>query len=262
MAFMRAPTGVPVTTFTIFQYPRGLRLWALRQMIRAREPLARAPGIRFHRLLGTGGGLGFSLLPDLSRYAMLAHWSAEQAADDFFLGSKLMAEYRRVTAEIWTVKLLARDSRGTWSAPGPFDPRPPELPPALPTVVLTHASLRLRGLLGFWRRAPARAHELLSRPGLRLALGVGELPWLRADTFSVWDGVDPAELDDPQLPRPWFRETLHARFSAIATQGRVHGHDPCGFQPDPKYIASLGSASSAQLRMSATGLPLPAPRRR
>ncbi len=238
----RAPPGAALTTFTLFRYPPGQRLWAFKLMGRARRPLATTAGLGFHRLLGSGSGLGFSLLPDLGRYALLASWSSEQAADEFFATSPLLADCRDHAAELWTVKLLALRSRGAWAGATPFAVHPGDLPPSLPRVVLTRASLRLRALPGFWSRVPAINHSLATAPGLRLALGIGELPWIRPVTFSIWD--DEACLDRfafhgschhagarAAYQHRWFREDLFARFAAIASQGQLAGLDPCGFQP-------------------------------
>ncbi len=245
---LRAPPGAALTTFSIFHYPPGSRLWALRQMGTGRGPLAATPGIGFHRLLGSGAGLGFSLWPDFSRYGLLATWSSEQAADDFFASSPVIAGFRRRASEAWTVKLLALRSRGSWSGQTPFTPAP-ALPPGLPTVVITRATLRLRAMWRFWGRVPAIERDLVAAPGMRLALGVGELPWVRPVTFSVWD--DEAALARfahagchhaaarAAHSRGWFREDLFARFAAIATQGQLVGRDPCGLSTGPKDM-SLG----------------------
>lgn len=238
---LRAPAGVPLITFSICRYPPGQRFWALRQMGLARRPLAATPGLGFHRLLGSGGSPGFSLRPDLGRYALLAVWSSEQAADDFFAASPLLHAWRARSSELWTAKLLPRRTRGSWAGHAPFTVPKLDLDPTLPAVVITRASLRLRALYSFWRRVPAINRDLLTSPGLRLALGVGELPWLRPVTVSLWD--DDATLERfafhgsghhdaarAAISRRWFREDLFARFAAIASQGRVDGRDPCGFQ--------------------------------
>ena len=237
---LRAPPGARLITFTICRYPPGQRFWALRQMGLARRPLAATPGLDFHRLLGSGASPGFSLRPDLGRYALLAAWSSEHAADDFFAAAPLLRAWREHSSELWTVKLLPRCSRGSWAGQRPFTPATHELPP-LPVLVITRASLRLRALLSFWRRVPAINRDLLASPGLRLALGVGELPWLRPVTVSLWDddaalerfafhGARHHQATRAAIDHRWFREDLFARFAAIASQGRVDGRDPCGFQ--------------------------------
>ena len=249
-AALCAPSGASLTTFTLFRYPPGQRLWAFKLMGRARRPLAATAGLGFHRLLGSGSGLGFSLMPDFGRYALLATWSSEQAADNFFAAAPLLAQCREHGAQLWTVKLLTLRSRGSWAHAQPFTVHPHELPPGLPRVVLTRASLRLRAMPGFWSRVPAINRSLAAAPGLRLALGVGELPWVRPVTFSMWD--DDACLERfayqgschhagarAALERRWFREDLFARFAAIASQGRITdpdplaGPDPSGFQLAP-----------------------------
>ncbi len=246
-AALRVPPGASLTTFTIFRYPPGQRLWAFTLMGRARRPLAATAGLGFHRLLGSGSGLGFSLMPDFGRYALLAIWASEQAADDFFAAAPLLARCREHGAELWTVKLLTLRTRGLWAHAQPFSVHPHELPPGLPRVVLTRASLRLRAMPGFWLRVPAINRSLAAAPGLRLALGVGELPWVRPVTFSMWDNDACLERFAYQgschhagaraaLERRWFSEDLFTRFAAIASQGRIAGQDqlagcdPGGFQ--------------------------------
>ena len=119
---MRVPPGATLTTFTIFHYPRGAWLWALRQMGAARRELAATPGLGFHHLLGSGAGLGFSRVPDLSRYALLATWSSEQAADDFFAASPLLARWHRTSATDRRTGEASRKLAGLSNAPRIFLP--------------------------------------------------------------------------------------------------------------------------------------------
>lgn len=239
-AALRAPAGVPLTTFSVLRYPRGQRWWAFMNQGRARRPLAATPGLGFFRLLGSGSG--FTIRPDFTCYALLATWSSEQAADAFFATSPVLAACLARASEAWTVKLVPRRVRGRWGGREPFlaDAPLPTLPDDLPIVVLTRASLRLRALPSFWARSSAVDRQILAAPGLRLALGVGELPWIRPVTFSVWDGTTPMEqfavhgdahrdATKAARDRGWFKEDLFARFAAIASHGRLDGRDPCRF---------------------------------
>lgn len=235
----RAPQGAKITTVTLLRFARGSRWWAFTQMGRARGPLAATPGLEFWRLCGSGGGLGFSARPDLSRYALIATWSSEQALLEFFAGSGVMAGYRARAAEAWTVAMVPLRGRGSWGGGCPFGPVPEGVPGSLRVIALTRATLRLRGFFSFWSRVPAINRRLVAMPGLRLAQGIGELPWIRPITFSVWD--DEASLEAfafagsnhehaarAARARRWFVEDLFYRFAAIGSAGAFDGGDPAG----------------------------------
>lgn len=237
---VRPPEGATITTVTVLRFPPGQRLWAFKQMGRARPALAATPGLEFWRLCGSGGGLGFSARPDLSRYALVAAWSSGHLLENFFARGELFAAYRERAREAWTVALLPLRGRGSWGGACPFGPVFSDLLEAredLPVVALTRASLRLRGFFSFWARVPAINRRLVASPGLRLALGIGELPWVRPVTFSVWD--DAASLERfawagsnhqaaarAALSRRWFAEDLFYRFAAVGSAGLIDGRDP------------------------------------
>jgi hypothetical protein len=233
----RPPAGAPITTVTIFRFAPGRRLWAFQEMGRARAPLAATPGLEFWRLCGAGTSPGFSIRPDPSRYGLVSTWSNEQALKDFFERSRLFADYRARAAEVWTAALLPLRGHGRWGGTCPFGPVVMDLPQSLPVVALTRARLRLRGLVRFWVRVPAINRQLLGAPGLRLALGIGELPVIRLGTLSVWDDVASLEAF-AYRPGPhaavvrasrrhgWFAEELFFRFAAVGSAGTIDGRDP------------------------------------
>jgi membrane peptidoglycan carboxypeptidase len=74
-----------VTTISIFHF-RGWKnkFRALSQMGLAPARMRNAPGLRFFKLLGSGGANGFSIRPNFGTYALLGVWDAEADADRFF----------------------------------------------------------------------------------------------------------------------------------------------------------------------------------
>ncbi len=210
--------------------------------------LRRVPGLRFFKLLGSGGTDGFGLNPNWDRYALLATWDAAEAAAAFEAGA-LWAEYGRRSQEQLRLELAPIKAHGLWDGQNPWGEataaRPAggsgavaALPPAGgPVAVLTRASIHLRKARRFWSyagpgAAPLRA--LAEAPGMRLAIGLGELPVVRQATFSVWDSEqavqDYAYRDQRhrqviQLTRAenWYAEELFARFRILGSRGTLDG---------------------------------------
>ena len=68
----------PITTLLVFSFAPSRRLWAFIAMARVRSLLKDVPGLRFHKMMGTGRGRGFSLRPDWGRYAVRGVWGETQ----------------------------------------------------------------------------------------------------------------------------------------------------------------------------------------
>lgn len=231
-------TTASLTTVTFFGYRPSERFWAFNRMGSARALMARTPGLRFWRLLGTGRGKGFSLRPDFSRYGLLAVWESAEAFETFYENSSLMRSYREHAREIWNARLLPLQAHGSWKRVNPFTPssaRPTE--PGRPVAVLTRASIRLRRLAAFWRAVPSTSRALERAPGLLASTGTGEWPFTHPATFSLWRDEaamsafaygDPAHAEVMRRRRDerWYGEELFARFIPVASEGSWDGRDP------------------------------------
>lgn len=231
-----------LTTLTLFGYDSpAAKVWALSQMGLAGLDLGKAHGLRFWKLLGSGAGGGFSLKPDWSRYGLLAVWENRQAADEFFSNSELMRKYRQHAFEIYTIRLLPARSRGEWSGTNPFLPAAAAAAPApkasAPIAVLTRATIHLSKLRRFWSYVPPTSLEIQNAKGLIASIGVGEAPFVKQATFSLWESENamrqfayrsPVHARVIKLTRDenWYAEELFARFTAVASEGAWKGRDP------------------------------------
>jgi heme-degrading monooxygenase HmoA len=236
--FPLSPTPVsPLTTFTVFGLRKGNVRWGLAQMGTTPPKLAQVEGLRFFKLLGSGQGLVFSLRPDFGRYGMMAVWESEAAADTFFTHSEIFAEYRQRCAEVWTVKLLPVKTHGLWDGVNPFHPLYPAPSPDEPLAVLTRAAINWQSLLPFWRNAFRTRHSLEKAGGLIASIGVGELPFVRQATFSIWESArhmqqyayqNPEHREVIQKTREghWYKEELFARFRIVSSTGTWKGTNP------------------------------------
>lgn len=227
---------IHLTTLTLFGYSGAEKIWAFAQMALARRHLARTAGLRFWKLLGSGYGSGFSLRPNWARYGLLAVWESAEASENFLTHSALMQTYRRHAEETWTVRLQPLTVQGQWSGVNPFFPLAPPIK-AGPIAVLTRATIRLSRLRAFWRAVPATSDALANAEGLLASIGLGEAPFIRQATFSLWRNVEemeafafrnPAHREAMRRTRAenWYREELFARFVPLASEGWWNGMDP------------------------------------
>jgi len=237
-ARFRPATSEPtLTTFTVFRYASSARLWALQQMALAPRQLTRVPGLTFFKLMGSGQGKVFSIRPDWSRYALLATWRSSNDADCFFNYSTVLEAFRHKAQEIWTMRMYPIQSQGLWSGTNPFHALPLVMPVEAPVAIVTRASIRLGALRQFWQYAPQSAGSLDEAEGLIFSIGVGELPFVRQATLSVWKNLaamktfayqTPAHREAMQqkVKQNWYWEELFARFVLAGSQGTYLGKDP------------------------------------
>lgn len=175
---------MPVT-FAVLHVLAHHRWWALKQMGMAARTLRRVPGLRFFRWMGVGQGRVFSLLPDFSRYAFLGVWNSGEDAVRFWTTSPFWKDVTDRCAKIDLFSLTPVSSRGSWDGVNPFVPEAGEQE-GVPLAVLTRASVRLPALPAFWQNARQAADHLDQAEGLLYSVGMGELPYVRQATFSVW----------------------------------------------------------------------------
>ena len=137
--------SAPAATLTLVRYTPAAAVFGALHMATQRRLLAREPGLRFARLLGTGGGIGFSARPDLRTWALFAAWESRDAWERFDAASPVMRQYRERGSEAYTVLLAPLSSHGRWDGAEPFGlPAPAARRPddGAPVAVLTRATIR------------------------------------------------------------------------------------------------------------------------
>jgi hypothetical protein len=171
----------------IFSEPRR-SVWNMFRCFGAlRMALAKRPVLPFVRALGCGKGIGFSLLPDLQRYAILAVGSEEQL--DAFEKSKAVKALSNEAQSLEIYDLLPVKGHGAWDGEHPFVIGEPPTPGA-PVAVITRARIPLRSVLSFIRHSYQVTASLNAASGRIFSIGIGELPFVRQATFSVWSGTE------------------------------------------------------------------------
>ena len=211
-----------IVSITFFQYPKRNRWWAFNQMQLAISPLKKAKGKKFFKLMGTGGGFGFSLKPDLSTYALLMVWEDLDAAKNFSLSES----YRRFNQQCvsnFTYWMRCIQSHGTWYVETPFTPTNSSTDG--PIMVITRARVKIRKVLNFLKFVPLTSKSAEKAKGLIYTKGIGEWPIIEQATFSYWNSREQMEayaynsghreVIKKVKEEGWYKEELFARFIPI-----------------------------------------------
>lgn len=220
-----------ITTITFLEFERlSAKWWALRQMRDSHRILRSIPGLGFYKLLGSGGGNGFSIIPDMSTYAFLAVWDKQTIAKNFFQQNSFWHQACAYAQHHWTVSLCTTKVKGSWEAKQPFPVHKVKVSQG-PIAVLTRATIYPQKLWSFWKNVPKVSNRLEQHEaGLLFSKGIGELPLLQQATFSLWKNRDAMvayayqsakhrEMIKKTRILGWYREELFAEFTPLSIEG-------------------------------------------
>ncbi len=223
-------TNLQIVTVSFFRYEGFRNRWqAFSNMGRAKRLLTGIEGLDFARMLGSGGGSGFSIRPNLGVYALLGVWENEAAARRFFEKHPTAALLKRDCTENWTVFMRTAQVHGSWEGVSPFEITCPFNENA-PIGVLTRATIKPAQLWHFWRFVPRASRSISGRKGLLFSIGIGELPLIQQATFSLWENSHAMKayayeqgFHKTVVRRTretgWYSEELFARFHPFNSEG-------------------------------------------
>ena len=181
---------VGLTTITFFKFRKN-KSWAFAQMGLLPRKLQKTEGLSFFKLMGTGGGNGFSLRPDFGTYALLGVWESQNAASDFFEKNETINRYKSKAFATRTIKMISLKSNGFWSGQNPFpEQKPIKSGKKMPVAIITRATLRFSKLISFWKSVPAASAAIEQAKGVKYFKGIGEWPFIQQATLSLWDSFD------------------------------------------------------------------------
>jgi len=222
-----------ITTFLLFEFKgTDKKWWAFREMGISYE-WKQIPGLKFAKKLGTGGGSGFSIIPNFSVYAWLIAWESEAHAADFFDNNDQFNNWVNQANNHSKLYMTTITSHGTWHQQQPFI-KTPTTDNESPVGVITRARVKWKYLPHFWRQVPSVNKKVLQAEGRLFTLGIGELPFLELATFSLWKNeaaVKKFAYGNPQHQKAiqstrrlnWYSEELFARFSLYKVEGSWPG---------------------------------------
>ncbi|MEJ7589457.1 MAG: spheroidene monooxygenase [Ferruginibacter sp.] len=236
-----------LVTLTIIRYPRRFTYFALLAMAVHRFPLYFNKKISFYKLLGCGKNGTFDIHPDWQQWGILAvrpapttsaKLTGEAMMSDLY-GSLIGKWLRFFNCETWTIFLEPIEGHGSWDGKEPFGQLTKNPAYTGPVAVLTRATIRFSKLKAFWKNVHGSAKEMGNAEGYITSFGIGEIPFVKQATFSIWQSreamkqfaykaADHAKVIRKTRTEGWYSEELFVRFKPVKTLGTIRGNDPLG----------------------------------
>jgi spheroidene monooxygenase len=221
-----------VATMTFFRFEGfNNRRWAMKQMYESRAKLRKNSGIEFFKILGTGGGKGYSLKPNFGVYAVLAVWRTYEEALDFS-NTLVFRDYNKHSEEHITFYLSPVSTRGSWSGFNQWRLNKPD-PEIKIICAITRAKIKFSYLPKFWSMVPDISREHQYATGVLFSKGIGEYPFFEQATFTIWE--DKAKMDafarknthqhaiNVTRQKQGFSEEMFNRFQPVKIEGSWYG---------------------------------------
>jgi hypothetical protein len=229
-------------SLTIIRYRKRFIPFAFMAMALFRLPLWLNKNISFFKLMGSGRNGTFDKTPDLQQWAIMAALNgADYTLHTNYLkkmyGGFIAGWLRLFGCEVWTVMLEPTEGHGKWDGKEPFGKLPKQSSADGPVAVLTRATIRFSRLKHFWSHVDGIASRMAGSEGFVTSLGVGEVPWLKQATFSVWQSremmrgfaykmKEHAEVVRKTHEEKWYSEDMFVRFKILQSTGTINKHDP------------------------------------
>ncbi len=95
-----------------------------------------------------------------------------------------------------------------------------------PIAVLTRATIRLSKAKSFWKHVDSVASQMATAEGFVTSYGIGEIPFIKQATFSVWQSKQSMQDFAYKLPKhkevvrkthqqKWYSEDMFVRFRLL-----------------------------------------------
>lgn len=249
-----------IATLTIVRYPKWLAWAGFLSMAILRLPLWLNNNISFWKLMGSGKNGSFDKTPDLSQWALICAFNsdnlellnAQKAENNHqkiltnLYGSFVFNWWKFWRCEIWTVVLNPIEGHGLWDGKEVFGNLPKNSEYEGILAVLTRATIRINKMNRFWSNVAPVAHKMDQLEGFMGSFGIGEIPWIKQATFSMWESKltmrnfaykmqEHATVIQKTKKEDWYSEEMFVRFIPIASYGSLRGVDPLKRKP---YLAN------------------------
>jgi spheroidene monooxygenase len=214
--------------FGLIDIASDSRGWGFSRYILGKRPFQHIPGLQFCKVLGSGLNGGFSTTPSLTKQGFFCVFDTADHAARFQDSSAILKAYQNHAHEFFIASVQPYSSRGSWSGfeMSCSDPNPPS---SGPIASLTRASIKPSKAIQFWKKAKPAEDAITHAAGKILTAGVGEAPYFRQATFTIWDNAQCLEQYAQQgahlaaikaaYGQNYFSESMFTRFRVMSAHG-------------------------------------------
>ncbi len=223
----------------IIRYPKKNIPFAVLAMAVFHFPLWLNKRVNFYKLMGSGKNGTFDKNPDWQQWAiMLAH--QQQIAIPIhespllivkqLCGSFISGWLQFFNCTVHCMLLQPVEGHGTWDGKQVFGKLAPKSDYEGEIATLTRATIRLSKLKFFWQNVAPVAVTMAGAPGFVRSYGIGEVPFIKQATFSIWQSKAAmkafaygskthAEVIQKTRSQKWYSEDMFVRFRITAQYG-------------------------------------------
>ena len=184
--------------------------------------------------MGCGKKGTFDINPDLQQWAIFA---SHKVSARYPYGKFIYGWLKLFRCEQFVVLMEPCEGHGVWDGKEVFPGLTKMKPEDGMVAVLTRATIRLSKVGYFLKSVKPVAKLIQSTDGLIYSLGIGEVPFFKQGTFSIWKDINVMKnfayktndhrqvikLTDQQK---WYTEQMFIRFRVISFQGTIKGMNP------------------------------------
>lgn len=201
-----------------------------------RLPLLFNKNISFYKLMGSGKNGGFTVKPDLQQWAIMVTLKEEVYFPGNYnyirtaYGAFIIQWWRFFNTKHWTIVMEAIEGHGKWDGKEAFGTLPRISDYNGRLAVLTRATIRMSKAGDFWKNVDAVAREMAATPGFKYSIGIGEVPWIKQATFSIWQDKESMkqfaytmqhhrQVVGRTRQEKWYSEDMFVRFKIVDAFG-------------------------------------------
>lgn len=218
----------------VSKYPTLFIPFAFLSMALFHFPLWLNGKISFYKLMGCGKNGTFDIRPDLQQWAIMVFYKQSGPTPSIeiwtnqLLGSFVSLWWRLFRVQNRYFHLEPTAGHGTWDGKNFVQGSANQEAHAGKIGVLTRATIRISRLVSFWKAVPAAADKFEENPGFIYSVGIGEIPFIKQATFSIWENEEQMKAfaykrtshkDVIRRTREerWYTEEMFLRFKILET---------------------------------------------